>query len=84
MSSEAVPRSRSTLLWVVLTVVCALLVPGGGYVVALVSLHPRFRERSPHLALLLTVSTVVLMVQVVGLIGLPGDVGGVGPAERVG
>lgn len=88
MTTEAVSRPRTTtLVWAVVTAVCALVLPGAGYLVALLSLHPRFRAARPNLAVLLTVSTVVLVVQVVGLIGLPGlpgETGGVGPAERAG
>lgn len=84
VSESRVGREQHTAVWVVVTLVAGLLVPGAGFVVAAVSALPRFRQGSPSIRLLLVISTAVVVLQVLGLIGLWQSSGGVGPIEIAG
>ena len=84
MSNGALVTAQSrTTFWVLITILTALIIPLGGFFVAALSSHPRFRFTSPAWWLLLAVAAVVLTLQLVGLFAGT-SVGGTGSMTGVG
>lgn len=83
MSATWRATTRTSVVWVAVTLGVAAVVPGGGFIVAAASRLPRFRAASPSLALLLVIASAVMLVQLAGMTAWAGVTTELGPPERV-
>lgn len=68
-------------LWIAATVAVGLLIPGGGFIVALLSLLRVFKPNRPSIWILIVISMIVLVIQIIGLQSTFSS-GWVGPENR--